>query len=107
MVKTTDWRAIYVLAITAFITTFQMAILMTVVWPYLQEVRNSPLHIFSPQIDSTATVTFYGYISAASMAGNTLSAPLAGWWSNRACKIKSDFQNGPHALSGFQLLSVK
>ncbi|XP_047739315.1 major facilitator superfamily domain-containing protein 8 isoform X2 [Hyalella azteca] len=57
---------------TAFIMSIGFSIVMTSVWPYLK------------QLDNSASKVFYGLVIAVNPLGQLLTAPLLGWWGNRA-----------------------
>ncbi|VDM38077.1 unnamed protein product [Toxocara canis] len=72
----TNWKSVWIMGGILFLVKMQFAVYYASVWPFLQEV------------DSSATTTFYGFMTASYSLGAALSAPLFGYWSNKMRQIK-------------------
>ncbi|KAI1700990.1 major facilitator superfamily domain-containing protein [Ditylenchus destructor] len=74
--RETNWRSIYVASALSFVVTTQFALYFSSLWPYLQI------------IDRSIPETFFGYIIAIYSVGQTISAPLFGYWSNKIKTVR-------------------
>ncbi|KAL6726894.1 hypothetical protein Aduo_008822 [Ancylostoma duodenale] len=67
-----DWKNIYVISAFAFVDSLQFAFFVWTFWPYVQ------------QLDPSISASFIGLIMAVSGVGEAVSAPILGYWTNRA-----------------------
>ncbi|KAK0159629.1 hypothetical protein PV327_010724 [Microctonus hyperodae] len=74
--KSQRWRSIYVIYFTMFLMSLGFSIVLTGVWPYLDE------------LDPTAGKVFMGYVVAANPLGQMLFSPIVGWWANKRGSIR-------------------
>ncbi|XP_068249809.1 major facilitator superfamily domain-containing protein 8-like [Palaemon carinicauda] len=65
-------RSHYVVYFTTFIGSVGFSIILTGVWPYLQ------------QLDSSVSKEFLGWVIAANPLGQMLASPILGLWANKA-----------------------
>ncbi|XP_056298982.1 major facilitator superfamily domain-containing protein 8 [Pseudoliparis swirei] len=64
------WKSIRVMYFTMFLSSVGFTIVITSLWPYLQ------------QVDDSANATFLGWVVAAYSLGQMLASPIFGLWSN-------------------------
>lgn len=70
------WLSIYIIYFTMFLISLGFSIILTGVWPYLD------------QLDPKAGKEFMGYVVAANPFAQMLFSPLVGWWSNKLGSIR-------------------
>uniref|UniRef100_A0A914CSW6 Major facilitator superfamily (MFS) profile domain-containing protein n=1 Tax=Acrobeloides nanus TaxID=290746 RepID=A0A914CSW6_9BILA len=70
--RKTNWRSIYLITAFTFLDGIQFSMFFISLWPYLNT------------IDPTASATFFGIITAGFSFGQAISAPLFGFWMNKA-----------------------
>uniref|UniRef100_A0A914DF79 Major facilitator superfamily (MFS) profile domain-containing protein n=1 Tax=Acrobeloides nanus TaxID=290746 RepID=A0A914DF79_9BILA len=74
--RKTNWRSIYLITAFTFLDGIQGSMFFISLWPYLNT------------IDPTASATFFGIIIAVFSFGQAISAPLFGFWMNKAKTIR-------------------
>uniref|UniRef100_A0A1B6CLX1 Major facilitator superfamily (MFS) profile domain-containing protein n=2 Tax=Clastoptera arizonana TaxID=38151 RepID=A0A1B6CLX1_9HEMI len=70
------WFSIRIMYFTMFLMALGFSIVLTGVWPYLDE------------LDPTAGKEFMGYVVAANPLGQMLFSPLVGWWGNHRGSVR-------------------
>ena len=70
------WRSIYAIYFTMFLMSLGFSIILTGVWPYLQNLDNS------------IGKEFLGYVVAANPLAQMLFSPLVGWWGDKRGSIR-------------------
>ncbi|CAD5230971.1 unnamed protein product [Bursaphelenchus okinawaensis] len=74
--KPTPWASIWAATGFAFFASVQFSIYFGSTYPYLQS------------LDPHSTVNFYGLVVSSYSLGQTVGAPIIGWWSSRLDSIK-------------------
>ncbi|KAK6053581.1 hypothetical protein COOONC_08914, partial [Cooperia oncophora] len=80
--RQTPWPSVLAAAFMLALTGVQMSIYFMSTWQYLRE------------IDSTATINFFGWIVAACSLGCAIANPLFGYWNQRTLSTKSPITFG-------------
>ncbi|KAM7366230.1 hypothetical protein PAMP_015686 [Pampus punctatissimus] len=70
------WRSIRVMYFTMFLSSVGFTIVITSLWPYLQ------------QIDDSANASFLGWVVAAYSLGQMVASPIFGLWSNYRKRVE-------------------
>jgi hypothetical protein len=72
----TNWKSIYIIAVVAFISSLELAVSND--WNYFC------------QLDSSATITFYGILRTVGGLSAGISTLIAGWMCNRLKDTRSN-----------------
>ncbi|XP_054271541.1 major facilitator superfamily domain-containing protein 8-like [Macrosteles quadrilineatus] len=70
------WNSIRTMYFTMFLMALGFSVVLTGVWPYLDE------------LDPTAGKEFMGYVVAANPLAQMIFSPLVGWWGNRRGSVR-------------------
>uniref|UniRef100_A0A1B6IJT6 Major facilitator superfamily (MFS) profile domain-containing protein n=1 Tax=Homalodisca liturata TaxID=320908 RepID=A0A1B6IJT6_9HEMI len=70
------WNSIRVMYFTMFLMALGFSVVLTGVWPYLDE------------LDPSAGKEFMGYVVAANPLAQMVFSPLVGWWGNRRGSVR-------------------